>query len=124
MKTLIALLVPLLIQVESGGNNQAVGDGGNAVGCLQIWKIVVDDCNRIQSDEVFTYSDRLSRPKSIRMAQIYLTHYGKHYERTTGKKVTMEILARNYNGNPVNGYKNPKTLKYWQKIEKILKKGK
>ena len=121
MDSLILCLIPLLIQVESGGQNDAVGDNGRAVGCLQMWEICVDDVNRI-SGRSYTYEDRLSRTKSVEMVTIYLTHYGKHYERTTGKKVTMEILARNYNGNPVNGYKNPKTLIYWAKVQKASAK--
>ena len=111
MDSLILCLIPLLIQVESGGRSDAVGGNGRAVGVLQIWKITVDDVNRI-SGKNYTYADRLNREKSIEMCRISLLHYGKHYEKTTGKKVTMEVLARNWNGNPVNGYKNPKTLKY------------
>jgi len=122
MDKLIMCLIPLLIQVESGGNNSAIGDNGNAVGCLQIWKIVVDDCNRIQKQEVFEYKDRLSRPRSIRMAQIYLDHYGRAYERKTGHTATLEVLARCWNGGPT-GYKKASTLKYWHKVEKLQSKG-
>ena len=127
MKELLIVLIPILLQVESGDNPSALGDYKNgvprAVGCLQIWKIVVDDCNRIQKDEVFTYNDRTERPKSIRMAQIYLNHYGIAYERKTGLKANLEVLSRMWNGGP-NGYKKKETLKYWRKIEKHLQKGK
>ena len=121
MEALLAILIPLLIQVESGGNNSAIGDNGNAVGCMQIWKIVVDDVNRIQKKEVFTYSDRLKRPESIRMAQIYLTHYGRAYERKTGQKANMEVLSKIWNGGP-NGYKKQSTEKYWLKVKKESEK--
>ena len=120
MESLISILIPILIVVESGGQNDAVGDNGNAVGCLQIWKIVVDDVNRIQKQEVFTYADRLSRPRSVRMAQIYLTHYGQAYERKTGHRANMEVLARCWNGGP-NGYKKQSTVKYWNKVKSIKK---
>ena len=123
MDSLILCLIPLLIQVEGSGNDSAIGDNGRAVGVLQIWKITVDDVNRI-SGKSYTYADRLNREKSIEMCRISLLHYGKHYEKTTGKRVTMEVLSRNWNGSPVNGYKNPKTLKYWRKCEKLLMKGK
>ena len=122
MDKLIMCLIPLLIQVESGGQpnpDSCIGDNGNAVGCLQIWEIVVDDCNRIQKQEVFEYADRLSRPRSIRIAQIYLAHYGQAYERKTGHRANLEVLARCWNGGP-NGYKKQETLKYWQKIVKTL----
>ena len=127
MNELLSVLIPLLISVETGGcadPNTAIGDNGNAVGCLQIWKICVDDTNRIVGKKQFSYEDRKNRKKSIQLAKIYLTHYGKYYTKKTGKPVTMEVLARNWNGNPVNGYKNPKTLKYWLKVKKQLQKGK
>lgn len=119
MDKLIIALLPLLIQVESGGNNAAIGDNGNAVGCLQMWKICVDDVNRI-SGKHYTYKDRYDRQKSLEMAQIYLTHYGKHYEKKTGHKANMEVLARLFNGGPA-GYKKKSTIKYWKKVERLVK---
>jgi len=75
---LIDTLIPPLIQVESGGDDRAIGDGGKAVGCLQLWKIYVDDVNRIdQYKTEFTYQDRYDRDKSIAMVKIFLAHYGK-----------------------------------------------
>jgi len=121
MKALIALIIPMLIQVESGGEkypDSCIGDNGNAVGCLQIWKIVVDDVNRIQKKEVFTYNDRLTRPKSVRMAEIYLNHYGARYKRLTGKEPTLEVLARMWNGGP-DGYKKQSTVIYWEKVKAV-----
>jgi hypothetical protein len=53
------------------------------------------------------------------MTIIYLNHYGKVYEKKTGKKATCEVLSRIHNGGP-NGYKNPKTIKYWNKVKAIL----
>ena len=124
MKALIIALLPILCQVESGNNPAALGDYSRgeyrAVGCLQIWKIVVDDVNRIQKKEVFTYKDRSDRLKSLRMAEIYLTHYGNHYHKKTGHKANMEVLSRIWNGGPL-GYKKQATLKYWEKVKKARK---
>lgn len=117
MEALLTILIPLLIQVESGGDNSAVGDDGRAIGCLQIWKICVDDVNRIAGDDRYTYQDRYSRQKSIEMARIYLTHYGQHYEHKTGQKATQEVLARIWNGGP-SGYSKPETIKYYEKVKK------
>ena len=47
MKAILELLIPVLIHVESGGDVNAIGDMGEAVGCLQIHEIMVDDVNRI-----------------------------------------------------------------------------
>ena len=124
MKALIIALLPILCQVESGNNPAALGDYSRgeyrAVGCLQIWKIVVDDVNRIQKKEVFTYKDRSDRLKSLRMAEIYLTHYGRHLEKK-GVEVNMEVLSRVWNGGPT-GYKKKSTEKYWKKVKKELEK--
>ena len=45
-------LMDAIEQVESGGNANAVGDGGAAIGAFQIHKIYVDDVNRIMQDLV------------------------------------------------------------------------
>lgn len=116
MDNLLIILIPLLIQVESSGNPDAVGDGGKAVGVLQIHKIAVDDVNRIYGTE-YTYQDRSDPVKSRRIAGLYLTHWGKHYEQKTGQKATLEVLSRIWNGGP-NGYKKPATIPYWNKVQK------
>ena len=117
MESLIVLLLPALIQVESSGIDSAVGDNGRAVGCLQLWQIYVRDVNRIAGTD-YVYDDRYDRKKSIEMTKIYLRHYGS--EKRLGHKPTLQDLARIHNGGP-NGYKNPKTLKYWRKIEQAFK---
>jgi hypothetical protein len=121
MDKLIMALIPLLIQVESGGEIDAIGDGGLAVGILQIHPIVVDDVNRIQKTERFTYDDRYNRRKSSRMCQIYLTHYGQVYKKKTGQKANMDVLAAIWNGGP-NGWKKESTKQYINKIKKASKK--
>ena len=126
MENILMILIPLLIAVESGGNDAALGDyckktgEYKAVGCLQIHKIVVDDVNRIQKKEVFTYNDRYDRRKSSRIAEIYLSHYGARYKRIAGQEANAEVLSRIWNGGP-NGYKKESTVKYWKKVEKLLK---
>lgn len=105
--------------VESNNRDSAIGDKGNAVGRYQIWKIYVDDVNRI-SGKKYTYDDRKDAVKSLEMVKIYTDHYGKRYERLTGKKVTDEVKARIHNGG-LNGYKKAATLKYWNKVKKEMK---
>ena len=74
----LSLVIQALIIVESGGNNVAVGDGGKAVGCLQIHPIMVKEVNRICKldgrQERFTLADRKSRGKSKQMARIFFEH--------------------------------------------------
>ena len=114
-------LVRALECVESGYNTNAIGDGGKAVGCLQIWTIVVDDCNRIEGKKRFSYEDRHDRTKSYQMARIYLEYWGTKYEARTGRKATNEILARIWNGGP-NGWKNTNTKIYWKKVNNKLRR--
>ncbi len=113
--------------VESRGDANAVGDNGKAVGCMQIWKSYVDDCNRIHNmscnalmvrHPAYKYSDRLSRDLSRSMASLYMIYY---WERTQSATNMFEFMARIHNGGP-DGYKSPDTEKYWLKIKDYLDK--
>lgn len=105
-------------QVESGGDADAVGDGGRAIGAYQLHKIYVDDINRIIGKKRFTYEERWDRYRSREMTDIYTTHYAqiaaRHYLKTymgtmepkDGVDVPMfEIIARIHNGGP-DGWRN------------------
>lgn len=110
-------LINSLITVESNGNNSAIGDKGKAKGCLQIWDCVIKDVNRIYKKK-YTKQDCFNRSKAIEICQLYLLHYGKNYEKKTGKKVTAEILSRIWNGGP-DGWQKESTLEYWNKVQKV-----
>ena len=110
--------IDALIQVESSGNDTAVGDGGKAVGCLQIWQVVIDDVNRVYHTN-YRAPDRMDRRKSIEICVKYLAFWGKRYEKKTGRKCTREILARIWNGGP-NGYDKKNTVEYWNKVKMAL----
>jgi len=114
-----AFLLAALIAVESGGNPFAVGDGGQAVGCLQIHPSVVADVNRIAGPKTakYTLSDRLEVEKSKQMCVIYLAYYAT--EKRIGRPVTDEDRARIWNGGP-NGWRKPATVVYWVKVKRAL----
>ena len=112
------ILLLALIMVESHGNDNAVNS--HAAGCLQITPILVKDVNRIAGTN-FTLEDRFDRQKSIEMAQIYLTYYGKIYTKKTGKEPDNEIYARIWNGGP-NGWQKSSTEDYWLKVKKEIEK--
>lgn len=117
-------LLNAIKNVESSGNSSAIGDNGKAVGAYQIHKVYVDDVNKILKNKGFktrfTYDDRFNAHKSRVMTCVYLNHYGKVYERKTGKKASSEVLAKIHNGGP-NGWKKQATVKYWNKVKKRLK---
>lgn len=112
-------LIPAMIQVESMGNDSAIGDrhlvGNEAVGALQIRPIMLREVNRIlklqKSKKRFKRKDRFSREKSIEMFLIW-----KNYHHPDGG---FETIARNWNGGP-RGYKNKRTEYYWAKIQNEL----
>lgn len=106
--------------VESNNNSRAIGDGGRAIGAFQLWKVYVDDVNRIAGTS-YTYEDRWDRQKSYEMAVIYVEYYSRRYERITGLRATREVKSRIHNGGP-NGWKKPATEKYWRKVQKVLSK--
>jgi hypothetical protein len=127
MEALITLLLPLLIQAESSGDPNAIGDGGNAIGILQIWEDYwTDGTEYLKVDWPYKYSRDPQKAKAVTRA--YLLRYGKNYERKTGKKITMEILARIHNGgpegwNPQYPKKYKATTKYWnEKIKPQIKR--
>ena len=109
---MLKLLILALIMVESGGDPNAIGDKGLAVGVLQIHPIMVRDVNRILGKDKYSLDDRYDRDKSIQMCKVYLTHYGK--DKTT------EQLARIWNGGP-RGHLKEATKKYWIKVRRELK---
>ena len=107
--------MPVLIAVESEGDDRAIGDNGRGVGCLQIHPVCVEDVNRIAGTH-YTLDDRRDREASLEMCAIYLTHYGTANAKETGKMPTAEVLARIWNGGP-RGYKKSATIPYWHKVK-------
>ena len=111
-------LLDAMVKVESVGLAHAVGDGGRARGPLQLHAIYVKDVNRIAGTS-YTLADRTDSAKSRAMTRIYLTHYGRVYERRTGKPPTDEIYARIHNGGPI-GYDKKATKAYWEKVRRVM----
>jgi len=95
------------------------GDGGRAIGPLQIHQCVIDDVNRIYGT---SYSHKSMRQLNIAtwVCRAYLKHYCSkikdryyHYD-TEDHLPTLEDAARIWNGGP-NGYKKDCTINYWKK---------
>lgn len=102
--------------VESNDNPDAVGDGGDSIGCYQIQKCYWLDAKEF-SDLGGTYLDCYNRGYADRTVRCYMARYAT--ERRLGREVTQEDIARIHNGGP-NGYKKKATLKYWEKVKKEL----
>jgi len=85
MNELILSIIAALVVVESHGNRNAVGDGGAAIGILQIHSIMVDEANRLAGAHLFDVVDRWDPEKSREMAQLVLSrrlHLAGHTEPT------------------------------------------
>ena len=109
------ILLMAMIQVESHGDNKAIGDNNKAYGCLQIQQAYIDDVNKVYGTK-YTIYHAFERVLAVDITCKYLKFYGDYYERHEGKKATFEILARIHNGGPY-GWLNPKTAKYWKKVK-------
>ena len=113
-------LVHALIQVESNGNDKAIGDNGKAIGCLQIWKIYWFDASE-RSNIGGEYRDCFTRTYSIRVFDAYMKRYAREAW-TDPAKFDAEKVARIHNGGP-KGYKKKSTEKYWKKVKILLDAG-
>ena len=112
-----SLLLAALIAVESGGDARAIGDGGRALGVLQIHAGVVQDVNRI-AGRSWTHADAHRPEIAVQMAEIYLRHYVTPAR--LGRAPTTQDYARVWNGGP-NGHRKTATLPYWRKVRRHLK---
>jgi len=102
--------------MESKGDTHAVGDSGRAVGLFQLWKIYVDDCNRIIGRQKWAYADRTNPEKSWAMVKLYLGYYCRAGR--LGHEPTVVDACRIHNGGP-NGYRKAATRVYAEKFSAI-----
>jgi len=107
-------LLAAIKQVESGGDANAVGDQGRALGVYQIWESYWRDGVAYVPSIGGCYQDCKDPKYAEFVVRAYLARYAPK-----GKTVTLEMLARIHNGGP-RGYLKPATLKYWLKIQKVL----
>lgn len=100
MKTMIDEGLPILEVLETGGErdpDQAIGDGGKAVGRYQIHPIMVREANRILGEATFTLADRTDRYASARIARTYLAYW---LPRRFGDDVQPQHMAMLWKGGP------------------------
>ena len=103
-------------QVESQGNDKAVGDYGNAIGGYQIWRDYWQDAVEYDKTIGGKYEDCFTRKYAERIVVAYLNRYAP-------EDASWETLARIHNGGP-KGYKIKATAEYWEKVKCELQKQK
>jgi len=115
-------LVRALIVIESGGNDNAVGDkhlAEKAYGCLQIRKPCLEDVNT-RFRTLHKPVDCLGNRKlSVWVLKSYMSMYAT--PKRIGRNPTLEDMARIWNGGP-GGWRNPRTEGYWRKVLRELEK--
>ncbi len=107
-------LIFILIQIESGGNDFAIGDDGRAYGCLQMHAAYVQDAAE-HAGKDWIHEDALQRDVAIQIFHAYMDRYAT--KERLGREPTMEDVARIHNGGP-NGWKKESTKKYYEKVKK------
>ena len=113
-------LVDAIIMVESNGNDDAVGDNGSAIGCLQIWEIYHTDAVE-RSGIGGSYKDCYNRAYAIKVFDAYMCRYAREAW-TDPKQFNAEKVSRIHNGGP-RGYRKDATKIYWKKVLTRLMRG-
>lgn len=120
-----AVLVKRLIQVESGGDDNAIGDKtlkDKAYGCLQIRRPVCTDVNRVYGSSLTPQMMLGNRQLSIETFYRYMSIYAT--SKRLGRAPTDEDRARIWNGGPSACFPGNRmytaTTPYWQKVRKGL----
>jgi len=106
----------VIIQIESSGNDLAIGDDGLAFGCLQMHSAYVQDAAQYAKED-WVHEDAFDRETSIDIFIAYMSRYAT--KERLGRKVTAEDIARIHNGGP-NGWKKSATDAYWNKVRKNI----
>jgi len=108
---MIELLLSAMVIVESGGNPNAVGDGGKSIGPLQIQYAYWKDSG---------VGGEYKQCKDLEYAKRVVRAYWKRYCPKALKQGDLQTLARVHNGGP-RGHKIKATRVYWSKVSKNIK---
>jgi hypothetical protein len=109
-------LMHAIEQVESGGNPRAIGDGGKAIGILQIHAACVADVNR-----AYALKWKHASMADVYLSRIVFQHYLELYatEARIGRPVTDEDRARIWQSGP-DGWKKDCSIPYWNKVKAVM----
>lgn len=109
--------------VESGNDPSAVGDGGRAIGCYQVWESYWSDAVEF-SGLGGNYRDCFKPDYADRVVREYMKRYCT--EKRLGRKPTWEDIARMHNGGPravwATGKKKENLDRYVAKVKAQLEK--
>lgn len=107
------LLIRAIAAIETGSTGPIPGDGGRAIGPLQVHQCVVDDVNRMTGTS-FT----LLHMEQMIYAEFVFLHYLRYYAERLPHEPTIEDLARIWNGGPYGNVKTS-TIDYGRRVAAI-----
>jgi len=108
----IERLLAAIRQVESGGNDRAIGDGGKAIGPYQLHREYwIDGGGEPGRYRLDAWDAAACRP--------VILGYWKRYCPAALAAGDARTLARVHNGGP-NGARKAATLPYWRKVQRQL----
>jgi hypothetical protein len=105
-------LFDAIVEVESQGDPDAVGDGGRAHGLVQAWRGAWQDgCEALGVDWDYAAGVR-DAYKCSRIFYAYTSRYGAQSD---------QERARTWNGGP-SGNDRKATLPYWHKVRRAMRR--
>lgn len=110
-------ILDAIATIESNNRDDAIGDGGKALGRFQLWRVYWSDALQYVPEIGGTYDDVRGREYAERCVVAYWLRYCP--EAVASEDA--QTLARIHNGGP-KGAKRKATLRYWRKVEKNLEK--
>lgn len=111
--TYIFLIISI---VESGGDPNAVGDNGAALGMYQLHAAYVQDASEYAGIH-YEHEDAFDKQRSEAIITAYMNRYAT--KERLGREPTIEDICRIHNGGP-NGFKNSSTDAYWEKCKEVI----
>ena len=118
---MITKIIAMLIMIESGGDENAVGDNVQAIGCLQIHPIMVEEVNRILKINGMTkrydLNDRLKVKESKDMCRVFLVQQQARHRNKIGRYPDFETLALSWQSG---GIFNKPSENYRKKIKEQM----
>lgn len=92
------MLIAAICIAESGNDESAIGDGGEAVGAYGQHEIFVRECNRLAGYERWSYEDRKDRAKAQEMMRLFFKNHV--CPKVLGRPPTIYDFAYAYHSGP------------------------
>jgi hypothetical protein len=111
-------IADVLQEIESNNNPKAIGDGGLALGALQIHDVAIQDVNHNYGTG-YTHQDAMDPLISRDVFVLYSTLNIKRYRKRCGNLPNDYDIVRMWNGGPL-GYEKDATIPYLLKYKRYL----